>query len=466
MTTRRSHRMSRGAAERLLSDGPAAAGAAPDPLARLLAAAAAPGQAGELAGEEPAVTAFHSGHLASVTESRRGQMIPKSPLAKLLTTKALAGAIALCAGGGVAVAYTTGAFSAGGGAGGGLHVSSNAGSISAHGGLHAGGSSSLNGSGDLQGAKGMAHLCTVAATQVANIKDGLQAGASQALSESGLETALANPQLSQVLNNPAFTQLVSTVESKANVADYCGLLLRLPALPVVDGLANIPAKVLATIPVTTMAAESQQVMGELLQQLPTAQFAAVFAQMSAQFENSLPTGMLDSLPVSSLSALPAPDLSPILDQLSPQSLNAVLSAVPTGVLGSLPTASLNGLPVNSLAKLPTPNLGALLTQLNPTMLTSVLAAASPSTLTSLPTGAFNGLPAPSLGALPVGSLSKVLPQLSPSMVTKVLSAAPGSVLGKLPIPVLNALPASSLQALPSSVLHLLPAGALSQLNLG
>ncbi|MDR0345034.1 MAG: hypothetical protein LBI49_18370, partial [Nocardiopsaceae bacterium] len=275
------------------------------------------------------MTAFHSGHLASVTESRRGQMIPKSPLAKLLTTKALAGAIALCAGGGVAIAASTGAFSAGGGGGAGLHVSSNGSSVSASGGLHAGASSNLNGTGTASGAKGMAHLCTVAATQVANIKDGLQAGASQALSESGLQTALANPVLGQVLNNPALTQLVSTVESKANVADYCALLLRLPALPVVDGLANIPAKVLATIPVATLAAQGQQVMAQLLSQLPTSQLTAVMTQMSAQAESMLPTSTLSALPVGALANLPAPNLSPILDQLSPSTLGSVLSLVPT-----------------------------------------------------------------------------------------------------------------------------------------
>ena len=130
MTTRRTHRMSRGAAERLLNDGPAAPGATSDPLARLLAAAAAPAQARELAGEEPAVAAFHAEHLSPLTESRRGQMI-KSPLAKLLTTKVLAGTIAVCATGGVALAASNGAFSAGGG--GGLHVGASSSGVSATG---------------------------------------------------------------------------------------------------------------------------------------------------------------------------------------------------------------------------------------------------------------------------------------------------------------------------------------------
>ena len=112
MNTRRHHRMGRIAAERMLGADPASPGAAPDPMARLLAAAAAPGRAGELAGEESAVAAFHAEHLASVTQSRRGQMM-KSPLAKLLTAKALAGCLAVCATGGVALAASSSAFSGG-----------------------------------------------------------------------------------------------------------------------------------------------------------------------------------------------------------------------------------------------------------------------------------------------------------------------------------------------------------------
>ena len=77
-------------------------------LARILAAAAAPGHDTELAGEEAAVTAFQAHHLTPVSTSRRGQMI-KTPLARLLTAKVLTAAAALATGG-AALAASTGAL--------------------------------------------------------------------------------------------------------------------------------------------------------------------------------------------------------------------------------------------------------------------------------------------------------------------------------------------------------------------
>ena len=116
MNTRHSRRISRKAAGPLL-DGATGLGTADakapaelDPLARVLAAAAAPGREHELADEQMAVAAFEANHLASDASSRRGQMI-KSPLAKLLTTKVLAAGLTLFAGGGVALAASTGTFS-------------------------------------------------------------------------------------------------------------------------------------------------------------------------------------------------------------------------------------------------------------------------------------------------------------------------------------------------------------------
>src|SRR5580658_1289771 len=128
MNTRHPRRISRKAVEQLL-DG--AAGLVPgnlpapegsDQLARVLAAAAAPGRQDELAGEQVAVAAFEASHLVPVASSRRGQMI-KYPHAKLLTTKVVALSLAAFATGGVALAAGTGAFSspqpspAGGGSG-------------------------------------------------------------------------------------------------------------------------------------------------------------------------------------------------------------------------------------------------------------------------------------------------------------------------------------------------------------
>ena len=116
MNTRHYRRISRKAADQLL-DG----AAGPDqgsrtglegtgPLVSVLAAAAAPGRADELAGERMAMAAFEANHLASVADSRSEQMI-KSPLAKILTVKVIAAALAVTAGGGVALAASTGTFS-------------------------------------------------------------------------------------------------------------------------------------------------------------------------------------------------------------------------------------------------------------------------------------------------------------------------------------------------------------------
>src|SRR3984885_9559520 len=107
MSTHHSHRISRKAAEQLLG-GAVVPGAGSDSLSRVLAAAAAPGHEPELAGEAKAVAAFQTRHLVSVTTPRRGQMI-KSPVAKLLTAKALAAALAGFVAGGVALAPSTGA---------------------------------------------------------------------------------------------------------------------------------------------------------------------------------------------------------------------------------------------------------------------------------------------------------------------------------------------------------------------
>ena len=112
MSTSHPRRIHRKAAEQLL-DGSAGPGAGPDQLTRVLAAAAAPGRESERAGEQMAVAAFQAHHLAPVATSRRGQMI-KSPLAKLLTTKVLATALAAFTTGGVALAASTGAFTGSG----------------------------------------------------------------------------------------------------------------------------------------------------------------------------------------------------------------------------------------------------------------------------------------------------------------------------------------------------------------
>ncbi|MFD8756371.1 hypothetical protein ACFV0O_36140 [Kitasatospora sp. NPDC059577] len=130
MSTNRSRRIDRDAAEQLLGGAVAAPSAGqdasltgpdggPGQLARVLAAAAAPATAGELAGEEAALAAFREASLTPepvVTPVRRRSMATAA-LARAFSTKAAAavlGATALC---GVAVAAGTGNLPSGLGGG-------------------------------------------------------------------------------------------------------------------------------------------------------------------------------------------------------------------------------------------------------------------------------------------------------------------------------------------------------------
>ncbi|MFI6153084.1 hypothetical protein ACIBCA_10355 [Kitasatospora sp. NPDC051170] len=128
MSTNRSRRIDRDAAEQLLRGavgGPSAGQGdsltgpdGPGPVARVLAAAAAPATAGELAGEEAALAAFRAARLASepvVTTPVRRRSMATATLARAFSAKAAAtvlGATALC---GVAVAAGTGNLPALGG---------------------------------------------------------------------------------------------------------------------------------------------------------------------------------------------------------------------------------------------------------------------------------------------------------------------------------------------------------------
>ena len=103
-------RLDRATAERLLSGGPTVASHGQDPLAHLLAAAAAPGRNHELAGEQVALAAFRTAHRVPPTQLRSHSMI-KSALGKILTTKAAA-VVAATTIGGVAVAAGTGTLTA------------------------------------------------------------------------------------------------------------------------------------------------------------------------------------------------------------------------------------------------------------------------------------------------------------------------------------------------------------------
>lgn len=115
MSAYRGRRIDRDTAERLLRGERVGSPAAHDPLADLLAAAAAPGHDGELVGEQAALRAFREARPGPVTQPRRGSML-KPVLAKLVTAKlALAAAATTAVGGGVVVAATTGTLPTPGG---------------------------------------------------------------------------------------------------------------------------------------------------------------------------------------------------------------------------------------------------------------------------------------------------------------------------------------------------------------
>lgn len=90
-------------AEHLIRDARSGSPADAEPLAGLLAAAAAPARDEELAGEEDAVAAFRKARLALAPQSRRRVML-KSVLVKA----AVLASVAVVGGGGVALAASTG----------------------------------------------------------------------------------------------------------------------------------------------------------------------------------------------------------------------------------------------------------------------------------------------------------------------------------------------------------------------
>ncbi|MCW2912915.1 MAG: hypothetical protein JWN52_983 [Actinomycetia bacterium] len=111
MSKHRPGQINREAAERLLRGESGVPQDGPDALAGLLAAAAAPAQAGELAGESAAMAAFWEAS-RSVGPQRHEQSGLRTKVAKFLTVKAAAAAVALTAFGGAALAAGSGALPA------------------------------------------------------------------------------------------------------------------------------------------------------------------------------------------------------------------------------------------------------------------------------------------------------------------------------------------------------------------
>jgi hypothetical protein len=348
MNTRHRRRISRRAAEQLL-DGATGLGRSharapggPDQLARVLAAAAAPGREHELAGEQMAVAAFEANHLESVASYRRGQMIT-SPLAKLLTAKVLAATLTVFAGGGVALAASTGTFSGPGPAshipgpvasstsapaGGPLITPSGSGSASPTASGPASSADPLSSAGSQTTSSPAASSSASSVPQTATalchalISDA-NGTSSQQLSQAGQVTALASGAAPKVLSSkPEFSPLISTAQSAAAVPDYCALLLDLPQLPQPSELAQLPATVLS----------------QLLTQLPTATLAQVLT--------SLPSSTLSAV----LTELPSSTVTQLLNELPTSTVSQLLNELPSSVLSGL--SGLSGLSNSVVSLLP------------------------------------------------------------------------------------------------------------------
>jgi hypothetical protein len=372
MNTRHYRRISRKAADQLL-DG----AAGPDqgsltgltgstgssgttrsrPLVSVLAAAAAPGRADELAGEQMAVAAFEANHLASVADSRSEQMI-KSPLAKILTVKVIAAALAV-GGGGVALAASTGTFSGSSPATSQTSVATPATPVPGWAISSAAPSDSASPSASSSAPAGTAPQPTASASASASASPasipqtaaglcralaGTVVGTAGALTKTAEEQALASGAVSGVLkNNTEFSSLVSTAQSVLNVPDYCALLLQLPGLPQPADLVNLPVSLLSPLltqlPVATLAQDLTSLPSSTLSTLLTELPVATVSQLLTSLPGSVVTQLFQALPASTvtqvLNELPTSAVSQLVTEL-PSSLLSGLSGLSGSVLGLLP----------------------------------------------------------------------------------------------------------------------------------
>ena len=366
MNTRHYRRISRKAADQLLDGAAGPDQGAPTGLAgstgsgqlvSVLAAAAAPGRADELAGEQMAVAAFEANHLASVANFRREQMI-KSPLAKILTVKVLASVLVVGASGGVALAASTGTFSSSGPgsrpeggessvaapvtppAGGFIPSPSDSGSGSA--------SASPSGGTQQPAASSPASDSSPAsipqtAAGLCNALAGAAAGTSGSLTKAAQQQALAGGGVTKAVQSPEFSSLVSTAQSAANVPDYCALLLSLPQLPQPARLTQLPVSLLSQLLTQVPAAT----LAQQLTSLPSSTLSALLAELPVSTVSQILTSLPSSAVSQILTALPAATLNQVLTELPGTAQTQILNELPTSVvsrlLGQLPNSAVSGL---------------------------------------------------------------------------------------------------------------------------
>ncbi|PRX04952.1 UNVERIFIED_ORG: hypothetical protein CLV66_106221 [Actinomadura viridilutea] len=209
----------RAAAERLLDGAADGRRAVDDPLARLLAGAAAPARESELAGEEAAVAAFRAASAARKA-APRGTGRRRLALSRVFTAKVAALALAGVVGGGVAVAAGTGS----------LPVVPVVG-------------------GDTSASSAPARLRSPSAsTSLRRVPDGASRPSPRPTpSRPGLEgqcrtfQRLDKREKAKALRSAAFQALVEAAGSKGKVRRYCARLLQPTATPSPGQTAKSPS---------------------------------------------------------------------------------------------------------------------------------------------------------------------------------------------------------------------------------
>jgi hypothetical protein len=330
--------MSRKAAERLLA-GAAGAADAPGRLGHVLAAATAPARDSELAREEAVLAAFDAAALSPVpapVAAATGAGTTRSRIGRRLTVKVAAVSLAVVTTGGVALAASTGAFTGSGpvhhdGRGGGAPVVSSPVSSPAQVSVSPSARASSSPSGQSSPTSKPAPVVVALSVLCRRLADTAQAASAGLGEATRLENGLASSGLPGLLARPAFSPLAAAAQGAANVPDYCGLLLRLPRLPLPGELGQLPTRLLSAgltrLPAATLA--------QVLTSLPAGELGQALSR--------LPSAVAGPL----LSKLPVGALGSVLNRLSDHDLSAVLGKLPSPLLNTL----LGKLPADVLSKI-------------------------------------------------------------------------------------------------------------------
>ena len=364
-------------------------------LARILAAARAPGHHAELTREETALAAFQAHHHGAGQAAGNGKPV-KPPRRRpwLLTPRALTAAAAALATGGVALAASIGALTGHSPAPAPAGASQNprpAQTVPASQPTAAARQTATASPSASRTSPGPAAPASAAALcrDLASV-----GGATGEASPVTVAQALASPVTSQALGRPVFSRLTDVTGETATVPDYCALVLALPRLPQPALAGSLPPAVLARL----LTGLTPAALGTVLVTLPSRSLAQVLSGLqpaaASRILGELPTSVLSQLSPSALATLPPSVLAKLPVSVLAKLPPSVLARLPSSVLARLPLSALEKLPSSVLAKLPTSVLAKLPS--------SVLARLPASVLASLPPAIRAELPAALQARLPLG----------------------------------------------------------------